>query len=116
MTGFEFISYGEAGNKKDAQTAAAAMFCRFLRDEGVVPASELPPGLAATPGPVAVSPGAGTEQVACGVFVNSFGKLSLGRRCLEIKNHKQESVLAGSWFQEAAVCKLLPLRINTVTL
>ena len=42
MEGFEFIGYGEAKSKKDAQGAAAVTFCKFLVESGVVSAASLP--------------------------------------------------------------------------
>ncbi len=42
MPGFEFIGYGEAGSKKEAQGVAARVFCKFLVDQGLLDPSTLP--------------------------------------------------------------------------
>ena len=42
MEGFEFVGYGEAKSKKDAQGAAAVSFCKFLVEKGRVSAASLP--------------------------------------------------------------------------
>lgn len=42
MEGFEFIGYGEAKSKKDAQGTAAVSFCNFLVERGIISGASLP--------------------------------------------------------------------------
>lgn len=42
MADFDFIGCGEAGNKKDAQSAAARSFCKFLAEQRLIDPSTLP--------------------------------------------------------------------------
>ena len=42
MPGFDFIGYGEARNKKDAQGLAAKVFCKFLVEQGLISSQTLP--------------------------------------------------------------------------
>lgn len=42
VPGFDFIGYGEASSKKDAQGGAAKMFCSFLVEQGLVDPRTLP--------------------------------------------------------------------------
>ena len=42
VPGFDFIGYGEAGSKKEAQGIAARVFCKFLVERGLVDPSTLP--------------------------------------------------------------------------
>lgn len=42
MPGFDFIGYGEAGSKKEAQGVAARVFCKFLVEQGLIDPSTLP--------------------------------------------------------------------------
>ena len=42
VPGFDFIGYGEASNKKEAQGGAAKTFCSFLVEQGLVDPHTLP--------------------------------------------------------------------------
>lgn len=42
VPGFEFIGYGEARSKKDAQGLAAKVFCKFLVEQGLIDPQTLP--------------------------------------------------------------------------